>query len=179
MSRTHSKLAAAIGYVAFFVLAASSAAAGCADASPPAMPDASTTDDAAADGLTDAAVDTTIDTRVDTGLDTGSDTGTDAATDAPDSRLEGGAFEAGTPPDAGPLPDVGCADAAADADRGGEVCPLPEATCLGGWLVSFLSSVCVDGACTYVRVFKDCAEEDGSVCVVGTAGASCKFAGGK
>lgn len=175
MSRTHSKQVAAIGFVTFFVLAASSAAPGCADASPPAMPDVPALDDAtAADGPTDS----TTDTAIDTGLDTATDA------DAPDSRLEGGGFEAGTPPDAGPLPDVGCTDATLDADAdgsgdGGEVCPLPEATCLGGWLVSFLSSVCVDGACTYVRVFKDCTEEGGSNCVVTADGAACKFVGGK
>ena len=40
-------------------------------------------------------------------------------------------------------------------------------------------SVCVDGACTFVRVFKDCAEEGGSTCAVTPDGATCRFLVGK
>lgn len=168
MSWTHSKVAAAIGFVGFFVLASSSATQGCSTTTLP-----ETADVAFLDSATDST--TAADSATDTGLllDT-----SDA--DGGDGRLEGGDFDAGTPPDAGPLPDVGCVvDAATDATDGGEVCPLPKATCVGNWIVSYISSVCVDGACTFVRVFKDCAEEGASTCGLTPDGATCRFLVGK
>ncbi len=168
MSWTHSKVTAAIGFVGFFVLASGSATQGCATTTPPEPADDARSDSAIADTTADSATDSGA-------LDTGADA------DATDGRLDGGNFEAGSPPDAGPLPEVGCAvDAAATDADGGEVCPLPRATCVGNWIVSYVSSVCVDGACTFVRVLKDCAEEGGSFCSLTSDGATCRFAtGGK
>lgn len=172
MSWTHSKVAAAIGFVGFFVLASSSATQGCATTTLPETADVAFLDSAVA-----------ADSATDTGAVLDTDEGLGDA-DSGDGRLDGGNFEAGTPPDAGPMPEVGCGggDAASDADGatdGGEVCPLPKATCVGNWIVSYISSVCVDGACTFVRVLKDCAEEGASSCGLTPEGATCRFVVGK